>query len=145
MDTQHIVCPHCDSVNRVPTQRAAREARCGSCHKALFTGAPLELDNQRFDRHIGRSDIPVMVDFWAPWCGPCKMMAPAFAEATAQLEPAMRLAKVNSDEAQQLAMRFGIRSIPTLVIFKQGREVDRVSGALDRASLLRFAQAHTSQ
>jgi thioredoxin 2 len=108
----------------------------------MFRGEPLELDANSFDKHIARSDVPVLVDFWAPWCGPCRSMAPAFAQAAKQLEPEVRLAKVNTEDEQQLAARFGIRSIPTLALFKGGREIARQAGAMDTAGILRWVQSH---
>jgi thioredoxin 2 len=134
-DALHIACPHCHAVNRVPVDRLGDGGNCGKCKNHLFIGKPVELDEAGFAAHVGRSDLPLVVDFWAPWCGPCRTMAPAFAQAAAQLEPNYRLGKVNTEEQQGLAARFGIRSIPTLAIFKGGREVARQSGAMDAARL----------
>jgi thioredoxin 2 len=136
-----VVCPHCHAANRVPTERLAERGTCGKCKGKLFPGEPVELTEATFDKHVGRSDLPLVVDFWAPWCGPCRMMAPAFAQVARSLEPRYRLAKVNTEEAQNLAARFGIRSIPTIAIFKNGREIARQAGAMDAGTLTRWIQS----
>jgi thioredoxin 2 len=137
-----IVCPHCDAVNRVLADRLGSAANCGRCKKPLFTAHPLALTTANFDRHTGSSHIPVLIDFWAPWCAPCRMMAPVYEKAAAHLEPQMRLAKVNTEDEQQLAARFNIRSIPTLALFREGREIARQPGAMDLPNLLQWARAH---
>jgi len=141
-ETLIVICPHCHAANRLPAGRLADGGTCGKCKAALFTGEPVELGAANFDAHAGRSDIPLLVDFWAPWCGPCRAMAPAFAQAAKQLEPEFRLAKVDTEEEQQLAARFGIRSIPTLALFRNGQEVARQAGAMDAASLMRWVRSH---
>jgi thioredoxin 2 len=138
-EAPHIVCPHCGAVNRIPAERLADMPKCGKCHKALFTGQPLALDSNNFQRHLSRNDIPLLVDFWAPWCGPCKMMAPAYEQATTQLEPGMRVAKLNTEDAQEIASQYQIRSIPTLVLFRGGQEVARQPGAMGAADIVRWA------
>lgn len=129
----HIVCPHCHTTNRVRVSDMRHAPDCGQCHQALFDGHPLALDQASFDKHIGRSHVPVLVDFWAPWCGPCRMMAPAYEQAAGLLEPQVRVAKLNTEEAQAIAARFNIRSIPTLALFVGGKEVARQAGAFRTA------------
>lgn len=141
-ESLHIVCPHCDAVNRISAARLGEGPRCGKCHEALFSGHPVELRAANFDRHVTRGDIPVVVDFWAPWCAPCKMMAPAFEQAARQLEPRVRFAKVNTDAEQSLGMRFGIRSIPTVALFRGGREIARQAGAMGAGDILRWVEAN---
>jgi len=140
-ESLHIVCPHCDAVNRIPAARLGEGPKCGKCHRPLFTGHPIELTAANFQQHVTRSDIPLLVDFWAPWCGPCQMMAPQFVQAAAQLEPRVRLAKVNTDAEQMLGAQFGIRSIPTLALFKGGREAARQPGAMGAADIVRWVRS----
>ncbi|MBL0419473.1 thioredoxin TrxC [Ramlibacter sp. AW1] len=132
-DLTHVVCPHCQTLNRVRTAQLGSAPDCGRCKQALFTARPVELDAQGFDRTTGRGELPVLVDFWAPWCGPCRAMAPAYEQAAGLLEPQVRVAKVNTEDQPELAGRFNIRSIPTLALFVGGREVARQPGALTRA------------
>jgi thioredoxin 2 len=137
----HLVCGHCDAIVRVPPERVSEEPRCPKCHNALFEDQPLELKAASFDKHITRGDLPVVVDFWAPWCGPCRAMAPHFEEAARRLKHRVRFAKVNSDEEPSIAGRFGIRGIPTLIAFKHGSEIRRQVGGMDLNGLLRWADA----
>lgn len=131
-----LVCPHCHAINRIPPDRTPAQAHCGKCKKPLFIGQPLELNQAAFERFLSRNDTPLVVDFWADWCGPCKMMAPAFKQAAIQIEPRARLIKINTETEQALAARYQIRSIPTLMVFSGGKETARLSGALDQSSLL---------
>ena len=142
-DKKHIVCPHCFAVNRIPVSRLSDKPKCGKCKKPLFTAHPVELTDQTFAKFISKNDIPVVVDFWAEWCGPCKMMAPAFAEASAQLEPNVVLAKLNTEVAQQTAGQFGIRSIPSIIMFKNGKEVSRQAGALNTQQIIQWVTSQT--
>ncbi len=138
----HVVCPHCAGINRVPSDRLGAGGKCGHCKQPLFVGRPLEAAAGEFQVQLSRSDVPLLVDFWAPWCGPCKMMGPAFEQAAAQLEPNLRLLKVNTEEQQAIAAQLGIRSIPTMILFSGGREVDRVSGAMDARGIVAWARQH---
>ncbi|MCX7513868.1 thioredoxin TrxC [Frateuria sp. STR12] len=133
-----VPCPHCSALNRIPPERLAEHPVCGRCKQALFEGRPVELTASNFNAVAGRGDLPVLVDFWAPWCGPCLGFAPVFAEAARHFEPRLRLAKVDTEAQPQLAQRFGIRSIPTLALLREGREIARQSGALNAAQLRQF-------
>ena len=130
-----VACPSCNTLNRAPRDKLASGGKCGHCKSPLFSGHPVALDATSFDPHAVKSDIPLLVDFWAPWCGPCKAMAPHFEKAAGRLEPTVRLAKINTDDEQPLAGQFGIRGIPTLILFKHGREIGRQSGMMDAAGI----------
>ncbi|EXL02301.1 thioredoxin [Aquamicrobium defluvii] len=138
----NVVCPHCAAVNRIAAGRDARPARCGSCKQKLFEGHPVDVDGHMYDRQVTRNDIPVLVDVWAPWCGPCRMMAPAFAQASAELEPHVRLIKLNSDSEPEVAGRLGIRGIPTMILFRGGKELARTSGAMTARQIFDWTQRH---
>ena len=144
-DALHIICPHCDAINRLPASRLRDGGNCGKCHQPLFTGEPLGMNGSRFPRHAQHNDIPLLIDFWAPWCGPCRMMAPAFQQAAGQLEPEVRLVKVNTEEEQQLGAQFGIRSIPTLMLMRHGREIARQPGAMDASGIVTWTRQRLNQ
>ena len=139
-DSMHVVCPACGGVNRVPGERLGQHPSCGRCKQPLFQGRATAVDGAGFMRQLQRSDVPLLVDFSAPWCGPCRMMAPAFEQAAAQLEPRFRLLKLNTEEEQAVAGQFGIRSIPTMILFAGGHEVQRMSGALDASGIMGWAR-----
>jgi len=145
----HIVCPHCDTINRVPRARLDNPdgggGRCGQCHEALFDGHPVALDTARFERHSTKSGIPLLIDFWAPWCGPCRMMAPEFERAALLLEPSVRLVKVDVDEEPELAARFRVQSIPTLALAFEGRELARAAGVRSAPQLVEWTRAALAQ
>ena len=142
---QQIVCGHCGKINRLPVERAADAARCGSCHQPIFTGHPVEVDEAGFGRHVSNSDIPVLIDVWAPWCGPCRAMAPMFERAAEALEPKVRLLKLNADTAPTVSSQLGISGIPTLLLMQGGREVSRISGAMDAQKIVAWTMAGLAQ
>ncbi|HEY8337008.1 MAG TPA: thioredoxin TrxC [Tardiphaga sp.] len=140
-----IICGQCGKINRLPAERAATAARCGSCHQPIFDGHPVEVDEAGFNRHLAQSSIPLLVDVWAPWCGPCRSMAPMFERAAKQLEPNVRLLKLNSDTAPSVSARLGISGIPTLLLMHDGREIARTSGAMDTKNIVAWTTAGLSR
>ena len=139
---RHIVCPHCQGINRIPTARDARKANCGRCHQPLFTAHPVAADAKAFATHIGRNDVPVVVDFWAAWCGPCRAMAPVFERAAAEFEPHIRFLKVDTEAEPQLAAQYQIRGIPLLMMFRNGRVVAQQAGLMDDARPRAWLRQH---
>jgi thioredoxin 2 len=140
--TLNVACPHCHTANRVPAHRLGDAPKCGTCSRPLFAGHPVELAEVDFERHVARCDLPIVVDFWAPWCGPCRAMAPVFERAARELEPQVRLVKLNTDEARGVAAKFDIRGIPTFAILEQGREVARFSGAMGLTRFVEWVRAN---
>jgi thioredoxin 2 len=140
MSESLVVCAKCGAINRLPPERPALKANCARCGTPVFAGHPADVTGENFDRQVSRGTLPLLVDVWAPWCGPCLAMAPAFVEAAGELEPELRLLKLNSDAAQDVAARLGIRSIPTMILFQAGREKARISGALSAAQIVRWAK-----
>ncbi|HQT79020.1 MAG TPA: thioredoxin TrxC [Rhodopila sp.] len=138
-DVAHVVCPHCSAVNRVPAPRLA-QARCGECHQALFAGHPAAVNEATFNKHVERNDVPVLVDIWAAWCGPCRSMAPQFEQAAAMLEPDVRLLKLDADAAQDTCARLGVRGIPAMFLFKNGRVAGQTAGAMNADAIVRWTR-----
>ena len=141
-ESRHVVCPGCGALNRLPGDRPAGAANCGVCKAKLFAGTPTDVNGAAFDRHLNRDELPLLVDVWASWCGPCRAMAPEFHRAAGMLEPHVRLLKVNADEEPEISARYGIRGIPALLLFREGRLVAQTAGAMSAQRIAQWAQAN---
>jgi len=139
-ETLVIACPTDNALNRVPRARLDKNPKCGTCHNPLFQSKAVDLTAANFDKHAVRSDLPVVIDFWAEWCGPCRMMTPNFEAAAAQLEPRVRLAKLDTEAEAAIAGRYGIRGIPSMIMIKKGREVARTSGAMPTSAIVQWVE-----
>ena len=143
--TRHVVCPHCAATNRLPVDKPMRAGRCGACHDALFEGHPVEMDAAQFDKHRRTNDIALLVDVWAPWCGPCRVMAPMFEQAAVELEPDVRLIKINADQQPRIASELGVSGIPALLLLRGGRIVARSAGAMDTRRIVAWTRGHLAR
>ena len=139
-DTIHIICPACQAKNRIPTAKLAAGPACGACKASLFPGAPFELDEARLNKHLKNDEVPLLVDFWAPWCGPCRTMAPMFADASRQMSPAVRFAKLDTEQHQSVGARFQIRGIPLIILFDKGREIARQTGVMNAGQIVSWVR-----
>jgi thioredoxin 2 len=143
-NARHVVYPSCNSVNRIPREKDARKAKCGQCHQPLFTGRPLPVSPKSFATQIERNDIPILVDFWAQWCGPCRAMAPVYERIASEFEPKVRFLKVDTEAEPELSARYSIRSIPTLMLFRHGKIVAQKAGAVGAEALRSWLRQHTA-